>query len=742
MNFPPPWSEETEKLVVFMLGFVSHQVADITWHSLGIRQGFIRTMAAVDFHGVYDTSHSAADFGGDVVNAYRGDYSYVHATQWYVPVDHLNKIYQLYYKRLLLPVEVIEECTALIYLAILGEKLALAEVYAETAVKSPFLTQNLDSFFLGGMYDMALWSTSIWDNVIYLLEHGFSENCTTPENPLYIRCLRGEVTTLPPSIKGAHRVTVPEYRYSLGKEALLTKRTPYGLLLWPVGNVTERLYKREKKTPVKTNESKQKLPGTVISIRKPYSRLGQVVLLADVNGDALDDLIISAPMYSSANHTDYEGQVFVIYGKSDGFPKGDFSVEDLANVTLTGHHNTARRFGSGVAVLDMNLDGFQDIVVSSPNYNWENLKYTGALAVWYGNSSGSFAESPSIISVDWDAPLYQNEGVHLFSEDVDRDGHDDLIISSPYSPGPAGPQSGKLCFVKSNKQFNFTIWKCIYGPGAGSNTSWFGSSVITAEDPKMGPVLIVAAPLFRLCYHKSCKFSPNDTQAAGQVTIWSLPDLKLIRMLNGSEEHQHFGSSLTVGQPFGRNDSAVLAIGMDSVDVNGSILGYNETLRQVGAVAMWNLSSLADHNAFTSSYLYGDRRFSMFGSQSKFADLDGDGKDELLVGAPHFTQDPTELLYGAEKGRIYVFGNGAAFPTEDVSKAACEGELMTPCAAKQSSMLLGWTEEKAHFGGRLAMSTPAARGGIQLAVTALRSSHGARHSGSVFIYQADDLARG
>ena len=38
----------------------------------------------VDFHGVYGTAHSAADMGGDVINVFRGDYSYVKAQQWCV----------------------------------------------------------------------------------------------------------------------------------------------------------------------------------------------------------------------------------------------------------------------------------------------------------------------------------------------------------------------------------------------------------------------------------------------------------------------------------------------------------------------------------------------------------------------------------------------------------------------------------------------------------------------------------
>lgn len=39
--------QDTEKLVVFLFGFVTHQVADVPWHSLGIAQGFLDTMGKV-----------------------------------------------------------------------------------------------------------------------------------------------------------------------------------------------------------------------------------------------------------------------------------------------------------------------------------------------------------------------------------------------------------------------------------------------------------------------------------------------------------------------------------------------------------------------------------------------------------------------------------------------------------------------------------------------------------------------
>ena len=46
-EYPKPWNVNTQKLVVFLMGIIVHQVSDATWHSLGIDQGFIRAMANV-----------------------------------------------------------------------------------------------------------------------------------------------------------------------------------------------------------------------------------------------------------------------------------------------------------------------------------------------------------------------------------------------------------------------------------------------------------------------------------------------------------------------------------------------------------------------------------------------------------------------------------------------------------------------------------------------------------------------
>lgn len=36
--------------MAFLFGIASHMVADVSWHSLGIEQGFLHAMAAVSDH--------------------------------------------------------------------------------------------------------------------------------------------------------------------------------------------------------------------------------------------------------------------------------------------------------------------------------------------------------------------------------------------------------------------------------------------------------------------------------------------------------------------------------------------------------------------------------------------------------------------------------------------------------------------------------------------------------------------
>ena len=52
-------------------------MADVTWHSLGLDQGFLSAMGFVNFHGSFGAAHPVGDTGGDLVNQYELQLAYV-----------------------------------------------------------------------------------------------------------------------------------------------------------------------------------------------------------------------------------------------------------------------------------------------------------------------------------------------------------------------------------------------------------------------------------------------------------------------------------------------------------------------------------------------------------------------------------------------------------------------------------------------------------------------------------------
>lgn len=45
-------------------------------------------------------------------------------------------------------------------------------LYTDYSRKSPFLTNKLNDYFLGGIDDMATWTQLTWNKVLYMIENG------------------------------------------------------------------------------------------------------------------------------------------------------------------------------------------------------------------------------------------------------------------------------------------------------------------------------------------------------------------------------------------------------------------------------------------------------------------------------------------------------------------------------------------------------------------------------------------
>jgi hypothetical protein len=76
---------------------------------------------------------------------------------------------------------------------------------------------------------------------------------------------------------------------------------------------------------------------------------------------------------------DKGGAVYVFYGSKEGIPEGPAGS---AKTILTGT-STGGNFGSSVAIVDVNGDGYADVVVGAPKH-----EKNGAVFVFYGGKDG------------------------------------------------------------------------------------------------------------------------------------------------------------------------------------------------------------------------------------------------------------------------------------------------------------------------------------------------------------------
>ncbi|SHA06385.1 Flagellar hook-length control protein FliK [Bathymodiolus thermophilus thioautotrophic gill symbiont] len=377
----------------------------------------------------------------------------------------------------------------------------------------------------------------------------------------------------------------------------------------------------------------------------------------DVNGDGLDDLIVGAYKADPAGKSK-AGKSFVVFGTTDTTAINLSTIAAGTGGFVINGENANDQIGFSVSSAgDVNGDGLDDLIVGAPKANNE----TGKSYVVFGTTNTT-AINLSTIATGTGGFVINGEneddqsGISVSSAgDVNGDGLDDLIVGTPGASNETGKSYVVFGTIDTTAINLSTIAAGIGGfvINGENEDDQSGFSVSSAGDVNGDGLddLIVGA--FRANLTGSANigksyvvFGTIDTTAINLSTIAAGTGGFVI---NGENAGDNSGYSVSSAGDVNGDGLDDVIVGADQADsVSNSKAGKSFVVFGKADETAINLSNIV---AGTGGFvIYGGDAWNQSGaSVSSAGDVNGDGLDDLIVGA--HKADPTS---GANAGKSYV----------------------------------------------------------------------------------------
>jgi hypothetical protein len=393
----------------------------------------------------------------------------------------------------------------------------------------------------------------------------------------------------------------------------------------------------------------------VIYAEAASTNLGTSMAVGDVNGDGLEDLIITDSTLA-ANGRTRAGVAYVLFGNplffnqaTYDFENGDWDLKILgaaAGDDLGGANLFGGLTSHGCAAGDITADGVADIALGAHLATANGRSEAGRIFIVFGDTGFTSGTTIDLAS-QADSIIEANEGMNelgtaLVIGDISGDGIGDLVAGYEWASQSTFSSEGKVLGFFGRSNFPSSINLASQNPNltiiGGTAGDMLGAVVALSDVNRDGILDLVAGASG---WNSDAGAYYGFYGGSGLVGTFSLSGKPYDFMVQGMNVANDIGSRLATGDFNGDGGGDFLFATRD-----GERAGFNSEGRTFvvfgSSAGVDEILRVADEDA--DVIINGGLDYFQLGDWVASGDFDGDGAEEIVISAPFVDTSTGKLL--------------------------------------------------------------------------------------------------